>query len=136
MGTLEHNLTIEGLVKGGDTMFINLLIEADSTRTENIVRSCTLDMLNLISFQGRYRKIEICKEIGCRYLQFGIKLLKDDRGNFIESIIEEYQRNAENINQKILFLWVNGRGKPVSWNSLTEVLRDVGLGTLADEIEE
>ena len=47
-------------------------------------------------------------------MKFGIKLLKDDRGNFIESIVEEYQRNAENINQKILFVWVNGRGKPVS----------------------
>ncbi len=50
MGTLDHKLTIEGLVKGGDTMLINLLIEADSIRTENIVSSCTPDML-LISRQ-------------------------------------------------------------------------------------
>ena len=37
---------------------------------------------------------------------------------------------------EILEEWVSGRGKqPVSWGTLTEVLRDVELGVLAREIE-
>ncbi len=136
MGTLEHYLTIEGLVKGGDTMFINLLIEAGSTRTENIVRSCTPDMLNLISLKGKYGKIEICKDIGSRYYEVGIKLLEDANGTFVANIEHQYQCNVEKINRRILQEWVSGRGKPVSWNSLTEVLQDVGLYALAENIDE
>ncbi len=136
MGTLDHNLTIEGLVKGGDTMFINLLIEADSIRTENIVSRCSPDMLNLISIQGKYRRIEICNEIGRKYLKFGTKLLEDANGTFIANIDYQYNQDIERINYRILQEWVNGRGKPVSWNSLTEVLRDVGLYELAEDIDE
>ena len=137
MGTLKHNLTIEGLVKGGDTMFINLLIEAESTQTKNIVSSCTPGMMNLISFQGKYRKIEICNEIGCKYFEFGIKLLEDDNGTFIANIELQCQLNVQRMNRRILQEWISGRGKkPVSWNSLTEVLRDVGLYALAEDIDE
>ena len=36
---------------------------------------------------------------------------------------------------KVLQEWIAGRGKfPVSWDTLIEVLRDVDLGTLADDI--
>ena len=37
---------------------------------------------------------------------------------------------------EILQQWISGRGRqPVSWETLTEVLRDVELGELASEIE-
>ena len=40
------------------------------------------------------------------------------------------------INLEILQEWINGRGRqPVSWATLTEVLRDVGLSELASDIE-
>ena len=40
------------------------------------------------------------------------------------------------INTEILREWATGRGKnPVSWETLTEVLRNIGLGALASEIE-
>ena len=40
------------------------------------------------------------------------------------------------INTEILREWATGRGKkPVSWETLTEVLRNIGLSTLASEIE-
>ena len=43
--------------------------------------------------------------------------------------------NAETIATKVLLEWIAGRGKlPVSWDTLTEVLRDIDLGTLADDI--
>ena len=48
----------------------------------------------------------------------------------------KHQRDAEQINTEILEEWVNGRGRqPVSWEILTEVLRDVKLGQLASDIE-
>ena len=40
------------------------------------------------------------------------------------------------INTEILREWATGRGKqPVSWETLTEVLHNIGLGSLASEIE-
>ena len=40
------------------------------------------------------------------------------------------------INTEILREWATGRGKkPVSWKTLTEVLRNIGFGALASEIE-
>ena len=139
MGTLEDNLTIEGLVKGGDTLFINLFIEAENlieARNETIGKSCRLGMKNLISFQAKYRKIEIFKEIGCKYYRFGINLLNDDRGTFITSIEHKFRSDPDEINLRILQEWVSGRGKPLTWDSLIEVLRDIELDRLADEIAE
>ena len=43
---------------------------------------------------------------------------------------------AEEINKEILEQWITGRGKhPVTWKTLTEVLHDIDLNTLAREIE-
>ena len=40
------------------------------------------------------------------------------------------------INTEILREWATGRGKqPVSWETLTEVLRNIGFGALASDIE-
>ena len=48
----------------------------------------------------------------------------------------KHRGDAEQINMEILEEWVNGRGKqPVSWVTLTEVLRDVELSELASDIE-
>ena len=44
--------------------------------------------------------------------------------------------DAEQINVEVLQQWINGRGKhPVTWKTLTQVLHDIELGTLAREIE-
>ena len=43
---------------------------------------------------------------------------------------------AEEINKEILEQWITGRGKhPVTWKTLTDVLHDIELNTLAEEIE-
>ena len=48
----------------------------------------------------------------------------------------KHRRDAVQINTEILREWATGRGKqPVSWETLTEVLRNIGLGALASEIE-
>ena len=44
--------------------------------------------------------------------------------------------DAEQINREVLRQWIADRGKhPVTWETLTEVLRDIELVTLAREIE-
>ena len=50
--------------------------------------------------------------------------------------IREHCENAADINLEILRLWIGGKGKPLSWNTLINVLKDIGLGILASDIKE
>ena len=44
--------------------------------------------------------------------------------------------NSEKINMEVLREWLAGKGKhPITWKTLTEVLHDIELNTLAREIE-
>jgi len=89
-----------------------------------------------IRFPGRERKINIPQEISIKYRDFGILLLDDRTGARLEALEHEHRCNAELINSKILQEWIAGKGKrPVSWKTLTEVLRDVELNTLAEDID-
>ena len=93
-------------------------------------------LIELVRFRGRKRRINIPQEISTKYRQFGILLLEDTNGARVRNMEHKHQRDAEQINTEILEEWVNGRGRqPVSWEILTEVLRDVKLGQLASDIE-
>ena len=93
-------------------------------------------VLECIRFQGRQRTINIPQEIGSNYYYFGLYLLDDPNGTRVHNLELEYQQNAERINTEILREWATGRGKkPVTWKTLTEVLRDIELNALASEIE-
>ena len=92
--------------------------------------------MECIRFQGRERIINIPREIGSNYSQFGILLLNDLNGTKVSNIEYKHRGDAMQINTEILREWATGRGKqPVSWETLTEVLRNIGLGALASEIE-
>ena len=92
-------------------------------------------LMELIRFRGRERRINIPQQIGTNFMKFGILLLEDENGARIQSIIHEFRDNPEQITMKVLQEWIAGRGKlPVSWDTLIEVLRDIDLGTLADDI--
>ena len=70
------------------------------------------------------------------YNKFGILLLNDPNGTKVSNIEGKHRGNAEQINTEILREWATvGGKKPVSWETLTTVLRNVGLGILASEIE-
>ena len=89
-----------------------------------------------LRFQGRERKINIPLEIGTKYHEFGILLLEDNLGDKIRNLEHKYREDAERINREILCEWVAGRGmQPVTWETLAEVLGDVGLRALATDIE-
>ena len=82
------------------------------------------------------RVINIPVEIGCKYVQCGTFLLNDRTGSRVKIIAHKYLNDGELINTEILQQWLIGGGKqPVTWATLVEVLRDVGLSTLAYEIE-
>ena len=93
-------------------------------------------VLECIRFQGRKRTINIPEQIATMYPQLGLHLLDDPNGTRVRYLELEYQLNVERINTEILQEWATGRGKkPVTWETLTEVLRDIELGGLASEIE-
>ena len=93
-------------------------------------------LIELVRFRGRERRINIPQEISTKYPQFGILLLEDTNGTKIRNIEYKHRGDAEQINLEILEEWINGRGRqPVSWATLTEVLRDVELSELASDIE-
>ena len=94
-------------------------------------------MLECTRFRGRERTINIPREIGTNYYYFGLHLLDDPNGTRVNNLELEYRQSAERINTEILREWATGRGKkPVSWETLTEVLHNIELGALASEIED
>ena len=92
-------------------------------------------LMELIRFRGRERRINIPQQIGTDFMKFGILLLEDENGARIQSIVHKFRDDPEQITMNVLQEWIAGRGKlPVSWDTLIEVLRDIDLGTLADDI--
>ena len=93
-------------------------------------------LIECIKFRGRERRINIAQEIGVKYQDFCLFLLEDENRQRLKAIAQENTNKAEQINKEILEQWITGRGKqPVIWKTLTEVLRDIELTTLAEEIE-
>ena len=87
-------------------------------------------------FQGRQRTINIPQEIGIKYNKFGFLLLNDPNGTKVSKIEDKHRGDAERINTEILREWVTvGGKKPVSWETLITVLRNIELDILASEIE-
>jgi len=90
-----------------------------------------------VRFRGRERRINVPQEVSTKYTLFGILLLEDTNGNRVRNMEHKHRGDVEQINMEILQEWVNGRGKqPVSWATLTAVLRDVGLSVLARDIDD
>ena len=80
--------------------------------------------------------VNILREVGVKYIQFGTHLLQDVTGAHIRTLEHELNRNGEGINYRILQEWLSGEGRPVTWATLVEVLNIIGMGELAKNIEE
>ena len=75
-------------------------------------------------------------EIGVKYSDFGLLQLEDHNGTRIRALALKHMNDAHEINIEIIEEWVAGKGKhPVTWKTLTHVLCDIELSTLAEEIE-
>lgn len=94
-------------------------------------------MPKLIAFRNlEGKKIKILEHISAHYYDFGTLILEDNNGMQLKAIVQEFRGNPQEISREVLFRWLNGRGKqPVSWFTLTEVLRDIDLDSLAHGIE-
>ena len=92
----------------------------------------------LISFPTQSgRSINITQEVSTHYTMLGPLLLEDKDGTFVDYITFQYQQNATRIMLEILKRWIGGEGKqPVSWSTLTETFRAIGLNKLAETILE
>ena len=82
------------------------------------------------------RKINIPEEVGIEFTYFGALLLPQDQtGMKVKNMAHRYSNDPKQINTEILREWLTGNGKqPVTWSTLVEVLRDIGLSALADDI--
>ena len=93
-------------------------------------------LIEWIRFWGKERRINIPQEIGVKYHEFGLLLLEDHNGARIHALAHKHMNDANEINIEIIEEWVAGKGiHPINWKTLTEVLRDIELSTLAEEIE-
>ena len=119
-------------------MYVTVVVQLMAANLVCCLYVTTIDcptVLERTKFRGRERTINIPQEIASNYYYFGLHLLDDPNGTRVKNIEHDY-RKIEQINTEILQEWATGRGKkPVSWETLIEVLCDIELGTLASEIE-
>ena len=80
-------------------------------------------------------RFKIPQQVGANYLMFGIILLNDETGSRTRSFKKECQGDAKDVMLKILQEWLEGKGLPVTWESLVQTLRDIDLSVLADQIQ-
>ena len=80
--------------------------------------------------------INVMSRVGTKYDQLGYILLNDEDGSTVDQIIDYHHHSPERIASEILKKWIRGKGKqPVTWKTLTDTLRAVGLTELATCIE-
>ena len=80
-------------------------------------------------------RLEIPREVGGNYHTFGIFLLNDQTGGIVDTFREQYHGDAESVVRRILREWLEGRGLPVTWDSLINALRDTNLLTMVHRIQ-
>jgi len=92
---------------------------------------------NLLTFPVKSGSdINIPQQIGTNYFSFGVLLLNDETGAEVNAITTQYRDNAQQINLEILRMWIGGKGQPLSWDTLIDVLKATGLNTLAGDIQD
>ena len=82
-------------------------------------------------------QLQVPRNVGPNYFDFGIILLDDKDGTILPCIEFDCGRDCENIVRKILIIWLRGSGQPVTWNALIKTLKNCELTTLdklADKI--
>ena len=80
--------------------------------------------------------IAIPQQVGTYYSSLGYNLLNDHSGAVTRQIIERCLLDGPRIINEIFYQWRQGQGRePVTWRTLIEVLRKIGLSDLAIDIE-
>ena len=81
-------------------------------------------------------RLKIPEEVGGHYRAFGTLLLDDKKGNQVEIAEKSCHYQPDDIVTSILRKWLQEGPTPVTWDNLIQVLRDCGLKTLADYVQD
>ena len=79
--------------------------------------------------------LEIPQAVGVHYITFGVLLLNDKTGSRVMALKKECQGVAEDVILRILHEWLEGKGLPVTWETLIQTLRNTKLSASADQIQ-
>ena len=80
-------------------------------------------------------RLKIPEKVGGHYRKFGTLLLNDKKGNQVDIAEKSCHYQPGDIVTSILRKWLQEEPMPVTWDNLTQVLRDCCLQTLAQYVE-
>ena len=80
------------------------------------------------------KKIEIIKSIAPQWKDLGTLLEFDDDGHTLE-LIETQHGNPLACCRRMFRHWIAGNGKPATWETLLELLDDIGEKRLVEQIK-
>ena len=80
-------------------------------------------------------RLKIPEKVGTKYRNFGTLLLNDDTGSLLDIAEKSCHYQPDDIVTSILRKWLQEGPTPVTWDNLTQVLRDCCLQTLAEYVE-
>ena len=81
-------------------------------------------------------RLKIPEKVGTKYREFGTLLLNDDTGGLVDIAEKSCHYQPDDIDTSILRKWLQEGPTPVTWDNLTQVLRDCNLQTLAKCVEQ
>ena len=99
-------------------------------------------MTKTLSFSGErpslpeLLRLKVPQQVGANYSTFGIFLLDDQTGSRVQSLKQACLGNPADVMLRILQEWLEGKGLPVTWESLVETLQNIDLSVLADQIHD
>ena len=85
---------------------------------------------------GVKKNLDIIQRTSTSYTKLGMYLLDDDNCDIVDSYKEKYKNDPVEIVSAVYKKWISGTGrKPVTWQTLVDVLREIELNSLAGDIE-
>ena len=79
--------------------------------------------------------LDIPLKVRVKFFLFGVLLLNDEDGIQVEVLEHDCNGKYERIVRKILVEWLKGRGRALSWKTLSDTLRECSLCSLANNID-
>ena len=86
--------------------------------------------------EGKGKKVEIINKVAPNWKTFGVHLEFDRDGSMLDLIEKRNFRDPIDCCRDMFQYWLKGNGvKPLSWSTVTSILRSVGLAVLAKDLE-
>lgn len=86
--------------------------------------------------EGMRKNLDIIQKTSLSYVKLGTFLLEDDNCDIVDSLKEKFQGDPVNITHAVYKRWISGTGrKPLTWQTLVDVLAEIELCSVADEIK-